>query len=255
MMTLLNVENLQAYGDKGNTALNGVSFSVAEGEIFGAVGVAGNGQKELAEVLTGIRHATKGKVFVNNYEITNFHPRRIIDLGVRYAPEERVRSGIVSDFTLSENLILRNPQNHPILDSFLIDYNKLNHYATKILEEFNVNPPNPIMKASKLSGGNLQKLILARELSCKPKILIAHQITAGLDIMATRFIHKKLLELKKKKSALVLISSDLFETIEMCDRIGVLYKGILVAILPRGEFDEEKLGFLMSGRGLENKEK
>ena len=244
---VLKVENLEAYNDKGVKALRGVNFTVSRGEIFGIAGVSGNGQKELAQALTGLRRVVKGKITLNNEEITNAHPLEIARKGVNYVPPDRLRVGLIPNLNAIENAILRRYNKPPVSRGRFIDYAKAAEYTRELIEKFNITVPRETAPVKLLSGGNLQKLILAREIAEKPRLLIAVHPTRGLDVGATEFVRKKLLEERNKGTAVLLISEDLDEILMISDRIGVIYEGKIVDIVDRKDADKSKIGLLMAG--------
>ncbi len=245
--TVLEVIDLYALNDKGLPALKGVSFTIAEGEILGLAGVAGNGQKELVEVLTGLRKAEKGKVLIRGVDVTNASPRRIAELGVAHIPEERLKHGLVPNMSVAENLILKQYYKQPYCDKFFIDRKKVLENANKLIEEFNIMTPSPITPAKLLSGGNIQRLILARELAGSPDVIIAAHPTYGLDVGATEYIRKILLRERKRGSAILLVSEDLEEIMALSDRIAVMFEGEIMGILPAEKASLEDIGLMMAG--------
>jgi len=245
---VIEVRGLQAINDRGLPALRGVSFSIHEGEIFGIAGVSGNGQRELVEVITGLRRASAGKVLINGRDMTNHSPREINEAGVAHVPEERIRVGLVPNFSVSENLMLkcyRDPlfSKGPFLNATAID-----RHVEKLISDYKIMTPSKATKAKFLSGGNLQRLILAREVSSKKlHLMVAVNPTSGLDIAATEFIHDTLISLAEKGVAVLLVSGDLDEVISLSDRIAVMFEGKIVGILPREKVKIEKIGLMMTG--------
>jgi len=249
--TILKIENLVAKNDKGLLALKNVSLEIKEGEILGLAGVSGNGQKELEEVLSGLRKAISGRILLEGVNITNKSPKEIINMGISYIPEERMTTGIIADFTVAENLILKN-HDYPPLSRwiFLNERNIINH-AKNLVKEFDVRTPSVTTLVQNLSGGNIQKLILARELAGTPKLLIASQPTRGVDIGATEYIHKRIVETANRGSAVLLISEDLDEILELSDKIAVMYEGEIVGVVSPTT-PVEKIGLMMTGALKEN---
>lgn len=246
---ILEVENLKAKNDRGLLALNGTTFSVRRGEILGIAGVDGNGQSELTEVLTGLRELEEGRILFKGKDITNFSTRDIIEAGVSYIPEDRQHRGLVLDFTLYENLIMGNHYQPPYARGIKMNYNKIRKEVRRLIKEFDIRTPNEDVLAKSLSGGNQQKVILAREFDRDPDLLIAAQPTRGVDVGAIEFIHKRIIEQRDAGKAVLLISLELDEILSLSDRIAVIYEGEIVDILDREEATEEKLGLLMAGAG------
>jgi simple sugar transport system ATP-binding protein len=252
---VLSVKDLEALNDKGLPALRKVSFDVHEREILGIAGVSGNGQRELAEVITGLRKATGGKVIILGKDVTNKSPKEITAQGVGHIPEDRVGTGLIMNFTVAENLILGSQSEPPFVNRWFLPFNKrwfldkneINRYADQLIKEYDIKTPSRDTPARNLSGGNLQKLILARELSRKPKLLIANQPTRGLDVGATEFIQSKLEEQKEKGTAILLISEDLDEIMCLSDRIAVMYEGQIVGIVPAEKAKIKDIGLMMAG--------
>jgi simple sugar transport system ATP-binding protein len=256
---VLEVNSLKAFNDKGIENLKGVSFKVSEGEIFGIIGIAGNGQKELLEGITGLRKVTSGEVYLKNEKITNKSPRIINMKNVAHIPEERIEMGIVPNMTVSENLILKNYNQVPFVKDvykgrikLIHDYEEISSYSQKLVEEYDILTPNINIPVKMLSGGNIQRLILARELSSNPSLIIATHPTYGLDINATEFIRSLLLKEREKGAAILLVSEDLNEIIALSDRIAVIYEGKLVDIIDAENVDLEEIGLMMIGENSIN---
>jgi ABC-type uncharacterized transport system ATPase subunit len=252
---IFEVKNLEALNDKGLPALKKISFTIHQGEILGIAGVSGNGQRELAEVITGLRNATGGKVSILGKEITNRSPNDIINHGIGHVPEERREIGVILDFSVAENLILETHSKQPFAYSMSLPFHRkwflnkheIARHAENLIKDFAIQTPSKDTLARHLSGGNLQRLILAKELSRMPKVLVANQPTVGLDIGATEFIHNKLMEQKEKGVAILLISEDLEEIMMMSDQIAVIYEGEIVGMLPAAKAKIKEIGFLMAG--------
>lgn len=244
---ILEVNNLSALSDKGVPAIKNLSFTIQEGEIFGIAGVSGNGQSELAEVLMGLRKATGGKVIFQGEDITNSSVLERWKKGIGYIPAERVEIGSIGDFSLVENIAMNLYFDSNFSRRGFLDYKKIRKYSEKAVSEFNVMAPGVDTKAAHLSGGNLQKLILARTLSRKPRLLIANLPTHGLDVGATEFVRNKLVELRKGKTAVLLISEDLDEVLSVSDTIAPIYEGEFVKIIPGKRAKKGKIGAMMAG--------
>jgi len=247
---VLKVEHLHALNNKGLPALRDLSFSVHEGEILSIAGVEGNGQSELVEVLTGLRRAQGGRVTLCGREITNLPPRAIREEGAGHIPEDRHRRGLVLDFTVAQNLVLGIHHRRPYVRHLLVDVINLGpvrEKAQRLLREFDIRPPDQENPAGNLSGGNQQKVIVAREFDQKPKLLIAAQPTRGIDVGSIEFIHQRLLQARDGGKAVLLVSADLEEILSLSDRIAVMYEGRIVGILEPEEATEERIGMMMTG--------
>ena len=244
---VLAVQDLSVYNDKGLEAVKKVSFSIHEGEILGLAGVSGNGQNELVEALVGLRKVEKGRVWIYEKEITNLSPRKILEQGVGYIPEDRLKVGIAVSLSVAENLILRQYRHPEFSRGGFFRSEKIKSYAQSLVDRFNIKTPSLDTPAGKLSGGNLQKLILAREISQEPRLLIAVQPTRGLDVGATEYIQTQLLEQKQRGTAILLVSEDLEEIFALSDQIAVIYEGQIAGIVPTKEADREQIGLMMAG--------
>ncbi len=243
----LKIEALRAMGDRGAEALRGVNLDVRAGEIVGLAGVSGNGQRELAQCLSGLRKATSGRIIVDDRDMTNASLRQIMDAGLAYIPEERMRDGAIREFSVQENLFLHEHGSPTYSRGIFLRFGEMQAHARELVNKFTVKTPRLETPLKNLSGGNIQKLILARELSRRPKTLIAAQPTRGVDIGATEYIHQRLLEQRDAGTAILLISEDLDEIQELSDRIAVIYEGCIVGEVRRGEATPEELGLLMAG--------
>jgi ABC-type uncharacterized transport system ATPase subunit len=244
---ILHVENLSVLSDKGYLALKGVSFSVHEGEIFGIAGVSGNGQHELAEVLAGLRKAEDGRVVLADKDITHASSLKRWQMGLGYIPSERVDVGSIGDFSLVENVTMNYHFDEDYSPRGIVDYPKVRKLTAEIISEYDVAAPGPDIPAKSLSGGNLQKLILARVLSRKPWLLIANLPTQGLDVGATEFVRNKLMEAKEDKAGILLISEDLDEILSLSDWVAPIYEGEFMGIVPGDEATRESVGAMMAG--------
>lgn len=243
----LELNGICAQSDRGTPALKDVCLELRSGEILGLAGVSGNGQKELAEVITGLRTVTKGKIILENENITNKSPKAILKKSLSYIPEERMRDGMIKEFTVAENLILREHNQMPFAKRGFLNLKAISKHSDALIEKFNVKTPSRETMVKNLSGGNIQKLVLARELSRKPRTLIAAQPTRGLDIGATEYVHLRLLEQRDEGTATLLISEDLEEIMALSDRIAVIFEGKIMGIIDREEATTERLGLLMAG--------
>ena len=244
---VLEVADLHTVSDRGLPALRGVSFSVDAGEILGIAGVSGNGQRELVEVLTGLRRATRGKVFLAGKEITNRSPREIAEAGVAHVPEERIRMGTVPNLSLRENLILKGYRYPPFCRSFFLNRRASMENARRAIALYQIVAPSDATPAKLLSGGNIQRLVLARELSGDPCLIIAAHPTYGLDVGATEQVRQILLKERERGAAILLTSEDLEEILSVSDRILVLFGGEAMGTLKAEEADLGEIGLMMAG--------
>ncbi len=245
--TVLEVRDLRVRDDRGNLAVNGVSFEVQAGEIFGVAGVQGNGQTELVEALTGLRPVESGKIWILGEETTHADPRRIIELGVAHIPEDRQHDGLVLSFPVADNLVLCNYYRPPFARWILMQEREVQRVASDLVEQFDVRTPSILVPASNLSGGNQQKVIVARELSRPIRLLVAAQPTRGLDVGSIEYIHQQLVRKRDEGCAVFLVSTELDEILSLADRIAVMYRGQFLAILKAEEATKERLGLLMAG--------
>jgi len=252
---ILEVEGLNAQNDKRVQAIRDLTFSVHEGEILGIAGVAGNGQRELAEVLTGLRNATSGNIFIDGEDVTNSSPRTITDREVAHIPEDRMKQGIVGNLSLKDNVILKAYRSKPFSRGILINSNLVQEHAEKVIEDFDIKVPGPDTPANLLSGGNIQRLILGREVSSNPRLIIASHPTYGLDVAAAEQIRQLLLEQRETGVGVLLISENLTEVTSISDRIAVLFEGEIMGTVESQEFEREELGMMMAGTPLEDLER
>jgi general nucleoside transport system ATP-binding protein len=246
---LLAVEDLVVRDDRGLEAVRGVSFELREGEIVGIAGVDGNGQRELVEALTGLRRPRSGRIVFGGRDLTGRGARAFLDAGVGHIPEDRQREGLVLSFNLAENLALRDYRRPPDSRFGWLRPRTLVRRARTLLAEFDVRGGTPTTAASSLSGGNQQKVVVAREVSREPRLLVASQPTRGLDVGATEFVHRRLVHERDEGRAVLLVSFTLEEILSLSDRILVLYEGRIVAELPPTASKEE-LGIAMTGGKL-----
>jgi len=244
---VLKVKDLQALDDRGLLALKKVSFTIHKGEILGIAGVSGNGQRELAEVIANLRKATKGKILFLEQDVTNRSPRETIEQRIAYIPEDRVETGLIRDLTLTENVILKVHNTEPFVKKGILNNKIIAQYTEKLISEYEVKTRSIYTPVRHLSGGNIQRLLLARELASNPKLVIAAQPTRGLDVKSTMFIHNKLIKQKKNGMAILLISEDLDEIMTLSDRIAVMYEGEIVGISPSEKASIERIGLMMTG--------
>lgn len=244
---MLEVHDLFVRSDRGNMALSKLNLTVRAGEIVGLAGVSGNGQRELAEALTGLRQIESGTVTLDGVSLVGKSPKQIIHLGMGYVPEERNIEGIVPSMTIRENLVLKDIAAAPFAHMGIISNKTIDENADRLREEFDIRCSSVNVAAGSLSGGNIQKVILAREISRSPKFLIAVYPIRGLDLGAAEFIHKQLLALRDQGVGILLISEELEEIINLSDRIAVIFKGNIARTLAQAEATQRKLGMMMAG--------
>ncbi len=244
---VLKVENLHVLDERGLETVRGVSFDVHAGEVLGVAGVQGNGQTQLAEALTGLRPVKSGKVIINGQDMTGKPPRPIIESGMAHIPEDRQRHGLVLSDTIADNMVLCNYYRPPFAKGIVIQQEAVDANARKLIQDFDVRTPSPFVPASKLSGGNQQKVIVARELSRDVKLLIASQPTRGLDVGSIEYIHKEIVLMRDRGVAVLLISAELDEIMALSDRIAVMYRGHIVATVDSKTATREQLGLWMAG--------
>lgn len=244
---VLSVRSVTVRGDKGNDVVNEVSFDVYRNEIFGIAGVSGNGQRELVEAITGLRSVKQGRVLVNDADITNQSPRKIFNNGVAHVPEERIRFGIAPNLFLHENAILKKHHQNKFSKHAFMAYGKIKAHTRQLINDYQVAVQSINVQTKNLSGGNIQKLILGREITDKPDLLVASHPTYGLDVGATEYLRNQLLKRRAQGGAVLLVSEDLDEIFELCDRIAVIFQGRLMGILEAEDPRTEDIGLLMAG--------
>lgn len=242
----LNVEDLSVRDDRGVLKVDRVSFSVNSSEVVGIAGVDGNGQRELAEALMGLREPASGRIMLENRDLVNLDTKQRREIGVAFVPEDRLQA-IVPEFTILENLMLTRPDDPEISKNGMLQFRKLKDMARQLMRTYSISAPNFDIQASKLSGGNIQRLIMARELSTKPRFLIASHPTRGLDLMATRFVHQNIRKLADSGSSVLVLSSDLDELMELSDRILVIHSGRIAGEFPSGSYSVREIGLSMTG--------
>ncbi len=245
--TVLSVENAVVMSDRKIPALNGLNLEIRAGEIVGLAGVSGNGQRELAEAINGLRKTESGRIVFLGEDIANCSPREIIDRGMGYIPEERNTEGIVPPFSIKENFVLKDIASPSFSSNGFVNGKKIDSTAEKLVSRFDIRCPGIDTAAGSLSGGNIQKVILAREIERKPKFLVAVYPTRGLDMGAVEFIHSELLKIRESGIGILLISEELDEIMNLSDRIAVIYKGVIQKVLDKNEATRERLGILMAG--------
>jgi simple sugar transport system ATP-binding protein len=245
----LGVDQLAVSNNMGTPALRGISLGVHPGEILGIAGVSGNGQKEFAEAISGLRSVDSGRVVLCGQEITGFAPKRIIDLGLGFIPEDRLHVGTIPSFQIWENLLLKDHAEMPFAKGIMLNDNEIRSHSERLVREYGIKTPDLDTATGKLSGGNIQRLILAREISRQPKVLVAAYPTRGLDIGAAEYVHEMLLKASQAGMGVILISEELDEVQKLSDRIAVFFDGRIMDILPADVADENRLGLLMAGLG------
>lgn len=243
----LSIQDLYVRSDRGGDAVKGISLEVHAGEIVGLAGVSGNGQRELAQALAGLRPARQGRILLDGQDVTHTSPGERIAAGQSYIPEERMRDGAIKDFSVADNYILEDHGKPPFARQIFLNFREIENQTRRAVEEYTVKTPSLNTPLKNLSGGNIQKLILARELSRTPKVLIASQPTRGVDIGATEYIHRRLLQQRQEGTAILLISEDLDEIRALSDRIAVIYEGQIVGIVDGRTATTEQLGLMMAG--------
>lgn len=243
---IFKIEDLWVKDNRKVDKVKGLNLSIRKGEILGIAGVDGNGQTELIDAISGMRKSQKGKVILKGEDITNKAPRNIIDLGMNQIPEDRQKRGLVLEYPIKDNLILENIDKD-FSKNGILDFKKIEENANNLIDKFDIRPNDINEKAGSLSGGNQQKVIIAREITNDPDLLIAAQPTRGLDVGAIEFIHQYLVELRNQGKAVLLISFQLDEVMDLSDRICVIYDGQIVGELDPKETDEYEVGRLMAG--------
>ena len=244
---VLSVRGLTLRGREGNSILDKVSFEVRGGETLGIAGVEGNGQTELIEILAGLIKANSGEVLLENTHIDGLGPRERKRRGIAHIPEDRHRRGLLLSFDLAANSILGVHRDQPISGAFLLNEDVIVERAQRLVREYDVRPPNIVLPARALSGGNQQKLIVAREFDINPRLVLVSQPTRGVDIGATEFIHRKVIELRDAGAAILLVSAELDEVLSLSDRVIVIYAGRIVGEVDPKSVSEEEIGLMMTG--------
>lgn len=234
---------------RGRRVLDGVSFDVAAGEILGIAGVEGNGQTELIEAIAGLCHADAGTISLGGRDITHASVRERTEAGLAHIPEDRHRRGLILDYSIADNLILGDQHQYAqgAKRAWSLDDDRIEANARDEIERFDIRPPKQELPARALSGGNQQKIVIAREMGGAYTVLLASQPTRGVDVGAIEFIHARLLAAREAGKAILLVSAELSEILSLSDRVAVMYRGRIVATLSRGEATEERLGPLMTG--------
>ncbi len=245
--SVLEINGLVVKDSRGLTAVNNLNLDVKAGEILGIAGVDGNGQTELIEAISGLRKSESGSIQLNGKEIRNLSPRKITEAGTGHIPQDRHKHGLVLDFPIGENMVLQTYYKSPFSKAGVLNFKQIYQKAKSLIQEFDVRTPSEFTLARALSGGNQQKAIIGREVDRNPDLLIAAQPTRGLDVGAIEFIHKRLIEQRDNGKAVLLLSFELDEILNVSDRIAVIYEGEIVAIVNPKETTEQELGLLMAG--------
>ncbi len=245
---ILDIKDLRVTNSRGIEAIKGLSLQVREGEILGIAGIDGNGQSELVEAISGLKKADSGTILINGEDITNISIRERAEHGLGHIPEDRQKHGLVLEFNLGENLLLQKYYREPYQNKGIINFQEVDKKAKQLIKDFDVrcaNEEKTIVRS--MSGGNQQKAIIAREVDIEPKILVASQPTRGLDVGAIEYIHKRLVDIRNEKKAVLLISFELDEILSVSDRIAVIYEGTIVGVVDPEDTNENELGLMMSG--------
>ena len=243
----LKLESIDCKSDHGKSGLRDVNLEVFSGEILGIAGVSGNGQRELAEVMSGLRNIESGTLYLEGEDVTNCDAGQLTEKMMSYIPEERMRDGMIKNFTIAENMILREHHQPKFSQNGFLKLKEIQSHTQELIEQYQIKTPSQKTLIKTLSGGNIQKALLARELSRKPRVIIAAQPTRGLDIGAAEYVREQLINQRNNGTALVLISEDLDEIFALSDRIAVIYEGEILQVLSREQATRETIGLLMAG--------
>ena len=247
---VLSIKDLVVHENRGIPAVKNLSLDVRAGEIVGIAGIDGNGQSELIQAITGLRKVKSGSIKIKGEEVVGLPPRKITEMQVSHVPEDRHRDGLVLDMSISENIALQTYYKEPLSKNGILNYTNIHKYARKLMEEFDVRAANDYVPASALSGGNQQKAIIAREVDRDPDLLIVSQPTRGLDVGAIEYIHKRLISERDKGKAVLVVSFELDEILNLSDRIAVIHDGKIQGIVTPAETNKQELGILMAGGEL-----
>ncbi|ARC47540.1 ABC transporter ATP-binding protein [Streptococcus gordonii] len=247
---ILSIKDLVVNENRGIPAVKNLSLDVRAGEIVGIAGIDGNGQSELIQAITGLRKVKSGTINIKGKDVVGLPPRKITEMKVSHVPEDRHRDGLVLDMTISENIALQTYYKEPLSKNGILNYTNIHNYARKLMEEFDVRAANDYVPASALSGGNQQKAIIAREVDRDPDLLIVSQPTRGLDVGAIEYIHKRLIGERDKGKAVLVVSFELDEILNLSDRIAVIHDGKIQGIVTPAETNKQELGILMAGGEL-----
>jgi simple sugar transport system ATP-binding protein len=245
--TVLRLEQVNAFNQHKYPVLKDIDLSVKEGQILGIAGVEGNGQTELVEAITGLRPVFSGKIFLYEKDITGLNPRKIRELHIAHIPEDRRKRGFIADYSVAENLVLGSHYRPPFVKGCFLNPPEIKEYANKLIKDYDIRPAVKENLLKSLSGGNQQKVIVARELQREPDLLIAAQPTRGLDVGSIEFVHKQILKERSRGKAILLVSAELDEILSLSDVIAVIYEGRIVETMVNKNIDRGKLGLLMTG--------
>lgn len=243
---VLRASGLTVQDDRGVTTVDGLDLEVRAGEVFGIAGVEGNGQRELVEALVGMRAKLGGSVEIDGHDVTHATPREILELAVAHVPEDRGKHGVVGPFSIADNLVLNRYWRAPFARRGLRRDDAIAAEALELIKRFDIRTPGPDVAVETLSGGNQQKVIIARELTGEVKLLVVAQPTRGLDVGSIEFIHRRIIEMRDQGAAVLLVSAELDEVLNLSDRIGVIYRGSLVEVVERADATRDHLGLLMA---------
>ncbi|HUG87583.1 MAG TPA: ABC transporter ATP-binding protein [Actinomycetota bacterium] len=251
---VLQVEDLTVLDDRGQAAVNGISLEVRAGEVLGVAGVQGNGQTELVEAITGLRAVDAGRVLIKGEDLTRASPRDVFVAGVGHIPEDRIRDGLVADFSIADNLVLNQYYLPPLARGWVRDDEAVLRTAEQRKEAYDIRTPSVLAPVSTLSGGNQQKVIVARELSREIALLVASQPTRGLDVGSMAYIHEQVISARDGGTAVLLVSSELDEVLSVSDRVAVMYRGRIVGLVDPTTIGREEIGLMMAGANAEQVE-
>ena len=251
---ILSIKNLEVNENRGVLAVKGLNLDVRAGEIVGIAGIDGNGQSELVQAITGLRKVKSGSIQIKGVDVANFPPRKITEMQVSHVPEDRHRDGMILDMTIAENIAIQTYYKEPFSKNGVLNYNKINEYARNLMAEFDVRAASEVVSGGSLSGGNQQKAVIAREIDRNPDLLIVSQPTRGLDVGAIEYIRKRLVAERDKGKAVLVVSFELDEILDVSDRIAVIHDGKIQGILKPEETNKQELGILMAGGQLHHKE-
>jgi len=243
----LSLKNVNYESDRGAKGLVDVNLELHSGEILGLAGVSGNGQRDLSEVIAGLRKPKSGKIFLEGDDVTDCNTHELTIKMLSYIPEERMHDGVIKEFTVAENMILREHDQPKFSEKGFLKLKSIENHTKQLIDQFQIKTPSHKTLVKSLSGGNIQKIVLARELSRKPRTIVAAQPTRGLDIGAAEYVREQLILQRNEGTAVLLISEDLDEIFALSDRIAVIYEGKIMGVLSRAEATKEKVGLLMAG--------